>query len=162
MIDWNQKEIEAIIGCCFSIPDQEYPFQLHEAFFAMGGIYYCLNICPVTELVWLRADAVDPDQATPHFEFSFRCDRIRTGDGGYKSKAIFFEFSNGDKQVDFREHIRLVIDHLPNGNLYIWPIVGASDPAFDIDHLHRRPTKESEQAVTPNDLPAASSSRQDH
>jgi hypothetical protein len=149
MIDWNQKEIEAIIDCCFSIPDQEHPFQLHEAFFNMGGIHYCLNICPVTELVWLRADALDPDQATPHFEFSFRCDRIRTGDGGYKSKAIFFEFSNGNKKVDPRDHIRLVIDRLPNGNLYIWPIIGASDPTFDIDQLRRRATN-GENAVTSN------------
>jgi hypothetical protein len=141
MIHWKPSEIEAIIGCCFSIPDQEHPFQFHEASFDLGGIRYCLNICPVTELVWLRADAANPDQATPHFEFNFRCDRIRTGDGGYNSKAIFFEFSNGDANVDFHAHCRLVMDRLPNGNFYTWPVVGVSDPSLEIDHLRTRPTR---------------------
>jgi len=141
MTRWNPKEIEAILGCTFSVLDWEHPFQPHEAMFKMGGIHYCLFVCPVTELVWLRADAANPDQATPHFEFSFRCDRIRTGGGGYDSEAIFFDFSDGDENVDMRTHCRLVMDRLPNGNLYTWPIIGASDPVLDVEQLRSRANK---------------------
>jgi hypothetical protein len=49
--------------------------------------------------------------------------------------AIAFDFSDGNVNVDFRAHIRLVMQRLSNGDWYIWPVVGASDPSFDIQHL---------------------------
>jgi len=127
MMRWIPAEIERIVGREFNVPEQSDPFRSHEVLFEAGGLRYCLNVCPVSEQVWLRADAQNPNQATPHFEFSFRCDRVRTGDGDYDSEAIWFEYSKGDEEVDFHRHVRLVIDRLPNGKLYIWPVIGSAD-----------------------------------
>ena len=154
MTTWIPSEIEAIVGSKFTIPEQEEPFQYHEVFFAAGGIQYCLNVCPVSEHVWIRADVDKPDQATPHFEFSFRCDRIRTGDGGYDSRAIYFEFSNGEKTVELQRHCRLVIDRLPSGNFYTWPVVGASDQPLDRGQIQIKEANKPEMATPrkPSDL----------
>ncbi len=61
----------------------------------------------------------------------FSWDRIRTGSGDYNSGAIFFEFSNESEEVN-PSHLRLVMDRLPSGKLYTWPVVGTPDkPSID-------------------------------
>ncbi|MFT5467321.1 MAG: hypothetical protein ACI8UO_002425 [Verrucomicrobiales bacterium] len=131
MIRWDAKSVEKIIGAEFALLDhQEKPFEFREANFEVGALKYCLSICPVTEHVWLRADSQKPDQAVPAFEFSFRCDRIRTGSGGYNSEAVYFDFSGGCSTISTK-HYRLVLDRLPSGSLYIWPIIGSSDAPLE-------------------------------
>jgi len=131
MIRWTLAEIEQLLGGKFDPVSLEDLHDFHQLDVEVAGIFYNLNISPATEMVWLRADARNPNQATPHFEFYFRCDRIRTGEGGYGSRAIFFEFSDGEENIDFQNHCRLVMDLLPNGNLYVWPVLGSADQPLE-------------------------------
>lgn len=135
MIRWEPSEVEQILETRFRVPDPaELPWDqpdFFEAKFEFGGLLYSLNIFPERELIWLRADLKNAERATPQFEFTFRCDRIRCGPGGYDSQSVKFEFSDGDEKVDFQKHCRLVIERMREGELYIWPAIGAADPAFE-------------------------------
>jgi len=133
MMRWTPSEIARVVGGKFSPADPDEPAAYREISFDIGGMRYSLSLCPDKEFVWFRADVENPDQATPHFEFSFRCDRVRVGPGGYDSEAVRFDFSDGEEDVDYVRHTRLVIDRLPNGNLYVWPMIGMADPPFEDD-----------------------------
>jgi hypothetical protein len=127
MTHWDRADVERCLDCLFRRLDTEPGSDWLEARFASGGLLFILVIDAPRELIWLRADPVNPDQATPAFEFNFRSDRIRVAPGGYDSEAVHFDFAGGSSELN-PEHIRLVIDRLPSGGLYVWPVVGQADP----------------------------------
>lgn len=127
MTQWVQEDFERCLGCTFSRVDCESGFEWLEARFSSRGLKYIIVIDAPREWIWLRSDPIEPDQATPAFEFTFRSDRIRITPGGYDSEAIYFEFTDG--AIDTApEHIRLVIDRLSSGDFYVWPVLGSADP----------------------------------
>ncbi|GHC67873.1 hypothetical protein GCM10007100_40000 [Roseibacillus persicicus] len=131
MTEWSSTDIEDILESQFVALDCEPKYEAHELLCEFGGLLYNLTIYPQIELVHLRADSKNTQKATPQFEFSLRCDRIRTGDGGYESRAIYFDFLDGVDAEGVSRSTRLVIDRLRSGDLYIWPVIGPSDPALE-------------------------------
>lgn len=134
MTHWQQADLERCLDCHFRRVDTEPESEWLEARFSSRGLQFVLIIDAPREWVWLRADPVEPDQATPAFEFTFRSDRIRIAPGDYGSEAIHFDFTGGSLDLDPR-HIRLVIEKLPDDSLYVWPVVGNADPVHP-DHSH--------------------------
>lgn len=126
MTHWQQADLERCLGCRFNRLDTEATSEWLEARFSSGGLQFILIIDGAREWVWLRSDPGKPDQATPAFEFTFRSDRIRVTPGGYESEAIHFDFTNGSPDFD-SGHTRLVIEKLPDGSLYVWPVLGQAD-----------------------------------
>jgi hypothetical protein len=115
-------------------------FDWLEARFTSRGLQFILVIDAPREWIWLRSDPLNPDQANPAFEFTFRSDRIRVLPRGCDSEAVHFEFANGAIDPS-HEHIRLVIERLGSGDLYVWPILGEADPAhpsLDPNPTHAR------------------------
>jgi hypothetical protein len=147
MIRWQQTALEGFFDCTFSLVDWDFSLvDWIEARFAVGCLHYMLLIDATREWIQLRSDPVDPDQATPAFEFTFRCDRIRVAPGGYSSEAVYFEFTDGAMDLSDK-YLRLVIDRLPSGQFYIWPVIGCEDkahPSFALD------VEPSEQAGSSN------------
>ena len=133
MMNWQPSEIEKITGGSFAIPCGAVTPHMHELKFTAGKISYNLTVFPDRENIWLRADieSTRADQATPQFEFCFHCDRIRAEEREDKTKSISFEFTDGNEEMDFRESARLVMEFLPNGQVYTWPVIGAADPYDD-------------------------------
>ena len=129
MTDWHQVDLERCLDCCFCRLDTEAASEWLEARFSSRGLQFVLIIDAAREWIWLRSDPVMPDQATPAFEFTFRSDRIRVTPGDYESEAVHFDFTGGSPNLD-PEHIRLVIEKLPDGSLYVWPVLGQADQAY--------------------------------
>ena len=152
MIRWTPTDVEELLGARFDPESTEEELGFHKLNVEVGDLFYNLNISPGTETIWLRVDTKNTNQATPHFEFCFRCDRIRTGDGAYGSRAVFFEFSDGDDRLDLPNQTRLVMDYLPNGNLYTWPMVGAADPPFEVEEKTGGKQADADQATAAVDL----------
>ena len=129
MIRWQQTALEGFFDCTFSHVDWDFSLvDWIEARFTVGCLHYMLLIDATREWIQLRSDPVDPDQATPAFELSFRCDRIRVAPGGYSSGAVYFELTGGAMDLSDK-YLRLVIDRLPSGQFYIWPVIGCEDKA---------------------------------
>lgn len=128
MTQWDQENVERYLGCAFSRLDCEPGIDWLEARFSSRGLHYILVIDAPREWIWLRSDPFNPDQATPAFEFTFRSDRIRVPSDSFDSKAVYFEFTNGDIEPS-PEHIRLVIQRLDSGDYYVWPVIGNADAA---------------------------------
>ncbi len=128
MTQWAREDFERCLSCNFSRVDCEPGFEWLEARFSSGGLQFILVIDAMREWIWLRSDPFKPDQATPAFEFTFRSDRIRVLPRGCDSEAVHFEFSDGAIDPS-PEHIRLVIERLGSGDLYVWPVLGGADPA---------------------------------
>jgi hypothetical protein len=127
MTEWNQADLERLLDCSFERVDCEPGIEWLQAGFSSRGLRFTLVIDAPREWIWLRSDPINPDQATPAFEFYFRSDRIRVTAGDYDSEAARFEFAGGDPHPTPR-HTRLVIERLPCGALYVWPVIGSPDP----------------------------------
>ena len=126
MTQWHQADLERCLDCSFRRLDAVAASEWLEARFSSSGLQFVLMVDAEREWIWLRADPVNADRATPAFEFTFRSDRIRVIPGGYESEAVHFDFTNGSQDLD-PEHTRLVIEKLPDGSLYVWPVVGQAD-----------------------------------
>ena len=126
MTHWHQADLERCLDCRFCRLDTEATSEWLEARFSSSGLQFVLVIDAAREWIWLRSDPVNADRATPAFEFTLRSDRIRVIPGGYESEAVHFDFTNGSQDLN-PEHIRLVIEKLPDGRLYVWPVVGQAD-----------------------------------
>ncbi len=126
MIQWEQADLERCLKCTFSRLDCESGVEWLEARFSSRGLHFVLVIDAAREWIWLRSDPVNPDQATPAFECTFRSDRIRVAPGDYASESVRFEFADGSSELA-PEHLRLVIERLTSGDLYVWPDLGRAD-----------------------------------
>jgi hypothetical protein len=127
MTQWQQSDVERCLDCTFSRIYSDSNADWLVARFSSRGLLYILIIDEIHEWISLRSDSTNPDQATPAFEFNFRCNLIRVIDGAYQSESVHFDFANGCNVSD-SESIRLVIEHLPSGGLYVWPVIGHADP----------------------------------
>jgi len=130
MINWKQKDIEHLVGTSFVTYDQEGGRLHYEVGFELGGLHYSLTVFPTVEIVWLRCDTRNVNQATPSFECSCRCNNIEVREGGYDSVAIYCSYTGDSASVDATNY-RLVIDRLPDDRYYVWPVIGDSDPWLD-------------------------------
>lgn len=129
MTHWHQADLERCLDCRFCRLDTKVGSEWLEARFSSRGLQFVLIIDAAREWIWLRSDPVKPDQATPAFEFTFRSDRIRVIPGNYESQAVHFDFTNESMDLD-QELIRLVIEKLPDGSLYVWPVLGQATKPF--------------------------------
>lgn len=130
MIKWSPEEIEELVDGKFEQlkAGKEIFRAIH---FSLGGLKYCLMVFPETESVILQFDPSHTNQPTPAFECSTRCDLITVGPGAYESRAIRFYYANGAEELTLQDHVRLVIDRLPDERYYVWPVLGAMDPMFE-------------------------------
>ena len=98
-----------------------------EVRFESEGLIYKLVVMLDSGLVWFCCDIEKRTTACPPFEFSLRCDFIEVGKGDYNGDAIRFYYIGEDGKEPSAETLRLVIEKLPEGCYYVWPVIGRSD-----------------------------------
>lgn len=136
MITWNKDEIEKFLGGKFSdekfdsVPAEKCDSGVifSSMAFKSNGLVYLLTIDWMAEFVILRADLENADQACPAFELICRCSHIKISNSCYGGKALFVSFVEDEGAEPCSSDLRLALERLPNGRLYVWPVTGKSDP----------------------------------